>query len=61
MVKNPYTVVAERDPESKWLVGEVVEFPGCYTQAPGLPSLESSVREATTAYLKAASPKEPLH
>jgi len=61
MVKNAYTVVVERDPESKWLVGEVVELPGCSTQAPDLPSLESSVREAITAYLKTASPGEPLH
>jgi predicted RNase H-like HicB family nuclease len=26
-----FTVVIERDPESGWLVGEVVELPGCYT------------------------------
>jgi len=50
-MKNSYTVVVERDPESKWLVGEVVELPGCYTQAPDLPTLESNVREAITAYL----------
>jgi predicted RNase H-like HicB family nuclease len=59
-MKNSYTVVVERDPESKWLVGEVVELPGCYTQAPDLPSLEANVREAITAYLKTASPEEPL-
>ncbi len=29
-----FTVVIERDQESSWLVGEVVELPGCYTQAP---------------------------
>ena len=28
-----YTIVVEKDPESGWLVGEVVELPGCYTQA----------------------------
>jgi predicted RNase H-like HicB family nuclease len=59
-VKNSYTVVVERDPESKWLVGEVVELPGCYTQAPDLPSLESNVREAISVYLKTASPGEPF-
>lgn len=59
-MKNSYTVVVERDPESGWLVGEVVELPGCYTQAPNLPSLESNVREAISAYLKTASPGEPL-
>ncbi len=28
--------MVERAPESNWLVGEVVELPGCYTQAPDL-------------------------
>jgi len=41
-----------RDPESGWLVGEVVELPGCYTQAPDLPTLEAYMREAIVAYLK---------
>jgi predicted RNase H-like HicB family nuclease len=59
-MKNSYTVVVERDPESKWLVGEVVELPGCYTQTPDLPTLESNIREAISVYLKTASPEEPL-
>lgn len=46
-----FTVVVERDVESGWLVGEVVELPGCYTQAPDLPSLDSGIREAIRAYL----------
>ena len=37
-MKRAYTIVVERDPESQWLVGEVVELPGCYTQAPDLPT-----------------------
>jgi predicted RNase H-like HicB family nuclease len=59
-MKHSYTVVIERDPESKWLVGEVVELPGCYTQAPDLPSLESNIREAISVYLKTVSPEKPL-
>ena len=59
-MKNYYTVVVERDPESDWLVGEVVELPGCYTQAPDLPSLESNIREAISVYLNTALPDEPL-
>jgi len=59
-MKKSYTVVGERDPESGWLVGEVVELPGCYTQAPGLSSLESNIREAISAYLNTALPEEPL-
>ena len=58
-MKNSYTVVVERDPESGWLVGEVVELPGCYTQAPDLPSLEANIREAISAYLNTAMPEEP--
>ena len=51
-MKKAYTVVIERDPESKWLVAEVVELPGCYTQAPNLSTLESNIEEAISAYLK---------
>ena len=54
-----YTVVIERDPESGWLVGEVVELPGCYTQAPDLPSLEASIKEAIAAYLQTSEADEP--
>ncbi len=53
-MKRSFTIVIERDPESNWLVGEVVELPGCYTQAPVLPALESNMREAISAYLKTA-------
>lgn len=59
-MKRIFTIVVERDPESQWLVGEVVELPGCYTQAPDLPTLESNIHEAIRAYLKTASPDEPL-
>lgn len=49
-----FTFVVERDPESGWLVAEVVELPGCYTQAPDLASLEANVKEAIQAYLVTA-------
>jgi predicted RNase H-like HicB family nuclease len=52
VMKRSFTVVVERDPESHWLVGEVVELSGCYTQAPDLPTLETNMREAIQAYLK---------
>jgi len=54
-----FTVVIERDPESGWLVGEVVELPGCYSQAPDLPALEHNMREAISAYLNTVEPGEP--
>lgn len=53
-------MVIERDPETTWLVGEVVELPGCYTQAPDLLTLESNIREAISVYLKTAPMQEPL-
>ncbi len=56
-MKRSFTVVIERDPESSWLVGEVVELPGCYTQAADLPGLEANVEEAIRAYLKTAQPE----
>lgn len=57
-MKRTFTVVVERDPESQWLVGEVVELPGCYTQAPDLPTLETNVQEAIRASLSTAQPDE---
>jgi predicted RNase H-like HicB family nuclease len=59
-MRRSLTVIIERDPESKWLVGEVLELPGCYTQAPDLPTLEKNIQEAAQAYLKTAEPEEPL-
>ncbi|MFH1908891.1 MAG: type II toxin-antitoxin system HicB family antitoxin [Chloroflexota bacterium] len=50
---------AERDPESGWLVGEVAELPGCYTQAPDLPALEANLHEVITVYLQTADKIEP--
>jgi predicted RNase H-like HicB family nuclease len=50
-MKKAFTVIIERDPESGWLVGEVVELPGCYSQAPDLPTLEANMKEAITVYL----------
>lgn len=53
---NAYTVIVERDPESGWLVGEVVELPGCYTQAQDIKALEDNIKEAIEAYLGSADP-----
>jgi predicted RNase H-like HicB family nuclease len=54
-----FTGVLERDPESKWLIGEVVELPGCYTQAPDLPTLEANIKEAIADYLQTAGDEGP--
>ena len=55
-----FTVVVECDAESGWLVGEVVELPGCHTQAPDLPGLESGIREVTRAYPESVETEQPL-
>lgn len=55
-----FTVVVERDPESGWLVGEVAELPGCYTQAKDMVDLEKNIREAIQVYLETKQDDAPL-
>ncbi len=45
-----YTVVIEKD-EAGWLVSEVVELPGCHTQAKTMDELLKRTKEAIKAYL----------
>ena len=59
MKSYPYTVVIERDPETGWLVGEVVELPSCYTQAPDMATLEANIREVVELYLETTGDVEP--
>jgi predicted RNase H-like HicB family nuclease len=47
-----FTMIVEQDPESGWLVGEIVELPGCMTQAPDLASLDKNIKEAISLYLE---------
>ena len=46
-----YTVIIERD-EDGWLVSEVVELPGCHTQAKTMDKLLDRTKEAIKAYLQ---------
>ncbi len=55
-----FTYVVERDPESGWLVGEVTELPGCYTQAKNMAELEENIREAIQVYLETRNDISPL-
>lgn len=48
-----YTVLIERD-EDGWLVSEVVELPGCHTQARSMDQLIERTKEAIKAYLEEA-------
>jgi predicted RNase H-like HicB family nuclease len=51
---HQFTIVVEHDPDSGWLVGEVIELPGCYTQAADMVELEKNIREAISVYLATA-------
>ena len=46
-----YTILIEQD-EERWFVSEVVELPGCHTQAKTIDELISRTKEAIRAYLE---------
>jgi len=52
-----YTIIIERD-EDGWLISEVVELPGCHTQAKSMDALLERTKEAIRAYLE--SDEKPL-
>ena len=52
-----YTMIIERDKED-WFVSEVVELPGCHTQAKSMDQLIQRTKEAIEVYL--ASMDEPI-
>ncbi len=45
-----YTVIIEKD-EDGWFISEVVELPGCHTQAKSLDQLLERTKEAIRTYL----------
>jgi predicted RNase H-like HicB family nuclease len=50
-MSKKYTIIIERDEEG-WLVSEVVELPGCHTQAKTMDQLIERTKEAIKAYLE---------
>ena len=50
-MKRKYTLIIEKDEEG-WFVSEVLELPGCHTQAKSMDQLLERTREAIKAYLK---------
>jgi len=46
-----YTVIIERD-EDGYYVGEVVELPGCFTQAKSIDELLRRIKEAIELYIE---------
>jgi predicted RNase H-like HicB family nuclease len=52
--RRSFTVEIERDPDSGWLVAEVKQLPGCYTQAPDMNALQDNILAAISVYLKSS-------
>ncbi len=52
-----YTMIVEKDEEG-WLVSEVIELPGCHTQAKDMNQLLERTKEAIQAYLKSGEEPE---
>lgn len=58
-MSNSYTVVIERDIDTGYFIGEVVELPGCYVEAPDLDTLKEYIADAIGAYREAVE-DDPL-
>ncbi|MFH1590532.1 MAG: type II toxin-antitoxin system HicB family antitoxin [archaeon] len=50
-MSKTYTLVIEQD-EDGWFVSDVIELPGCHTQAMTMDELLCRTREAISAYLQ---------
>ncbi len=53
LMAKQYTMTVVRDVDG-WLVSEVVELPGCHTQAKTMDELVKRTKEAIRGYVKAA-------
>ncbi|PIN93589.1 hypothetical protein COU61_00795 [Candidatus Pacearchaeota archaeon CG10_big_fil_rev_8_21_14_0_10_35_13] len=51
-----FNILIEQDEEG-WFVSEVVELPGCHTQARTLDELLKRTKEAISLYLKCQKPE----
>lgn len=54
-----YTAIIEKD-EDGWLISDVVELPGCHTQAKSMDELLVRTKEAIQAYLETEETPELL-
>lgn len=52
-----YTVLIEKDEEG-WLISEVMELPGCHTQAKTMDQLLERTKEAIRAYIGTSEEKD---
>ena len=60
MEEKEFTVLIERD-EDGYYVGEVIELPGCFTQAKTLEELMKRIKEAISLYLEEMGKVEIKH
>ena len=60
MGAREYTVLIERD-EDGYYVGEVIELPGCFTQAKTMEELMKRIKEAISLYLEEMGEVEIKH
>ena len=56
-MKRKYTVIIEKG-EDGYLISDVVELPGCHTQAKTLDELLNRTKEAISLYLKSTKDKD---
>jgi len=52
-----FNILIEQD-EDGWFISEVIELPGCHTQAKTLDELLKRTKEAINLYLKCKKPEE---
>lgn len=60
IMTQKFTIIIEKD-EDGWYVSEVVELPGCHTQAKSLDELMKRTKEAIKAYLEISEDPDVSH
>ncbi len=58
-MKEEYNILIEKDEEG-WLIGSVIELPGCHTQAKTYDELIERLKEAISLYLEAKGEHEKV-
>ncbi len=58
LMASKFTIIIEKDEEG-WLISEVVELPGCHTQAKTLDELMKRTKEAIQAYIETPEKHKP--
>ncbi len=56
---NTYNVIIEKD-KAGWYIGEVLELPGCYSQAKSMDELVKRTKEAIKCHLLESKIKIPI-